>query len=48
MVKSKPVLTIRANAEGIKTSKQGKPEKSGKFVGDWASFRAKLPVKKEE
>ncbi len=47
-MKSKPVVTIKANATGVKVSRNGKPEKQSNFVKDWADFRSKLPVKKEK
>jgi hypothetical protein len=47
-MKSKPVVTIKANAAGIKVSRNGKPEKPSNFVNNWAAFRATLPVKKEK
>jgi hypothetical protein len=48
MVKSNVVLTIRANADGIKTSKEGKLEKTRKFIKDWANFRSKLPTQSKQ
>ena len=44
---NKPILTIKADANGVKISKEGKPEKRNSFIQDWAAFRKSLPVKKD-
>ncbi len=47
-MKKKPVLDIKANSDGIKVSRNGKPEKPSSIITDWAKFRASLPTKKEK
>lgn len=48
MKNSKPVVTLRANADGIRISKNGKPEKASTVIAAWAGFRSTLPSKKGE
>lgn len=45
-MKSKPVVTLKANASGVFVSKNGKKETRNNFINGLKTFRDSLPKEK--